>query len=51
MDMTRFNLKKLEVEVKEQYQVTIKDKFAALGNLEDDRDINTAWDRTSWSSG
>jgi hypothetical protein len=50
MDMTRFNLKKLEVEVKEQYQVTIKDKFAVLGNLEDDRDINTAWDRMSWSS-
>jgi hypothetical protein len=30
-DMDRFNLKKLnEGEVKEQYQVTIKNKFSAL---------------------
>jgi hypothetical protein len=34
MHMERFNLKKLnEGEVKEQYQVTIKNKFAALENL------------------
>jgi hypothetical protein len=32
MDMERFNLKKLNEEVKEQYQVTIKNKFAALEN-------------------
>jgi hypothetical protein len=35
MDMDRFNLKKLnEGEVKEQYQVTIKNRFSALENLE-----------------
>jgi hypothetical protein len=34
MDVERFNSKKLsEEEVKEQYQVTIKNKFAALENL------------------
>jgi hypothetical protein len=34
MDVERFNSKKLrEEEVKEQYQVTIKNKFAALKNL------------------
>jgi hypothetical protein len=44
MDMERFNLKKLnEGEVKEQYQVTIKNRFSALENLEDNGDINTAW--------
>jgi hypothetical protein len=33
MDMDRFNLKKLnEGEVKEQYQVTIKNRFSALEN-------------------
>jgi hypothetical protein len=30
--------------VKEQYQVTTRNKFAALENLEDSRDINRAWD-------
>jgi hypothetical protein len=34
MDMDRFNLKKLnEGEVREQYQVTIKNRFSALENL------------------
>jgi hypothetical protein len=34
MDMDGFNLKKLnEGEVKEQYQVTIKNRFSALENL------------------
>jgi hypothetical protein len=34
MDVERFNLKQLnEKEVKEEYQVTIKNKFAALENL------------------
>jgi hypothetical protein len=33
IDMDRFNLKKLNMEdVKEQYQVTIRNKFAALEN-------------------
>jgi hypothetical protein len=36
MDVERFNLKQLnEEEVKEQYVVTIKNKFAALKNLDD----------------
>jgi hypothetical protein len=43
--MERFNVKKLsERDVKEQYQVTIRNKFAALENLEDSGDINRAWD-------
>jgi uncharacterized protein YPO0396 len=43
--MERFNLKNLyEEEVKEQYQVTIRNKFAALENLEDSWDINGTWD-------
>jgi hypothetical protein len=34
MDMERFNLKQLnEEEVKEQYQVTVKNKFTGLENL------------------
>jgi hypothetical protein len=45
MDMERFNLKQLnEEEVKEQYQVTIKNKFAALENLDDNGDVNRAWE-------
>jgi hypothetical protein len=44
MDMERFNLKKLnEGEVKEQYQVTIKNKFSALENLGINGDNNRAW--------
>jgi hypothetical protein len=43
MDVERFNLKQLnEEEVKEQYQVTIKNKFATLENLDDNGDINRA---------
>jgi hypothetical protein len=45
MKVDRFNLKQLnEEEVKEQYQVTIKNKFAALENLDDIGDINKAWE-------
>jgi hypothetical protein len=29
---------------KEQYQVTMKKKFAALENLDDNGDINRAWE-------
>jgi hypothetical protein len=44
IDMERFNLKQLnKKELKEQYQVSIKNKFAALENLDDDWDINRAW--------
>jgi hypothetical protein len=43
MDVERFNLKQVnEEEVKEQYQVTIKNKFAVLENLDDNGDINKA---------
>jgi hypothetical protein len=39
--MERFNLKKLnEGNVKEQYQVTIRNKYAAPDN----QDINMVWD-------
>jgi uncharacterized FlaG/YvyC family protein len=45
VDTERLNVKKLnEREVKEQYQVTIRNKFAALENLEDSGDINREWD-------
>jgi hypothetical protein len=44
-DVKRFNLKQLnEEEVKEQYRVTIKNKFAALKNLDDNGNINRAWE-------
>jgi hypothetical protein len=44
MDVERFNLKQLNDEDKEQYQVTIKNKFAALENLDDNGDMNRAWE-------
>jgi hypothetical protein len=45
MDMERFNLKQLnEEKVKEQYQITVKNKFAAMGDLDDNRDIIRACD-------
>jgi hypothetical protein len=46
IDTERFNVKKLYEGggVKEQYQVTIRNKFAALENSEDSGDINDAWD-------
>jgi hypothetical protein len=45
MDVERFNPNQLnEEEVKEQYQVTIKNKIAALENLDDNGDINRAWE-------
>jgi hypothetical protein len=43
MTVERFNLKQLnEEEVKKQYQVTIKNNFATLENLDDNGDINRA---------
>jgi hypothetical protein len=43
--MERFNLKKLdEVEGKERHRVGISNRFAALENLDDDVDINRAWE-------
>jgi hypothetical protein len=45
MDMNRFNLKNVNKgEVKEQYQVKIKNRFSALENVEDTGDINMSWD-------
>ena len=41
----RFNLRKLnEPEIREQYQIEITNRFAALENLEDDEDINWTWE-------
>jgi hypothetical protein len=41
----RFNLRKLfELNVRKQYQIEITKRFAALGNLSDDNDINRAWE-------
>jgi DNA-binding transcriptional regulator GbsR (MarR family) len=46
IDTERFNVKKLnEGDVKEQYQITTRNKFAALENLESG-DIYRAWDNT-----
>jgi hypothetical protein len=43
--MERFNLKKVnKVEGKEQYHVEISNRFTALENLDNDVDINTAWE-------
>jgi uncharacterized FlaG/YvyC family protein len=45
IDTERFNVKNInEGDVKEQYQVTIRNKFAALENLEDSGNINRTWD-------
>jgi hypothetical protein len=45
VDTERFNVKKLNKEdVKEQYQVTIRNKFTALENLEESGDFNRTWD-------
>ena len=39
------NLRKLnELEVRKHYQIEITNRFAALGNLNDDEDINRTWE-------
>jgi len=41
----RFNLRKLnEPEVREQYQIEITNRFAALEDLNDDEDVNKTWE-------
>jgi hypothetical protein len=41
----RLNRGKLnELEVREQYQIKISNRFAALENLNDSEDINRAWE-------
>jgi len=50
IDGERFNLRKLnELEVRKEYQIEIKNRFAALGNLSDDEDINMAWENIKGS--
>jgi len=44
-DRQRFNLSKLnEPEVREQYQIEIRNRFAALENLSDDEDVDKTWE-------
>ena len=44
-DRQRFNLGKLnEPEVKEQYQIEITNRFAALENLNNDEDVDRTWE-------
>jgi hypothetical protein len=43
--MQRFDLRKInDAEVKEQYQVKITNRFAALENFDDNVDMNRAWE-------
>ena len=40
-----FNLRKLnEPEVREQYQIEITNRFAALENSDDEEDVNRSWE-------
>jgi hypothetical protein len=44
-DVERFNLKKLsEMEVRKQFQIELSNRFSALENLNDSKDINRAWE-------
>ena len=44
-DRQRFNLRKLnEPEVREQYQIEITNRFAALEKVNDDEDVNRTWE-------
>ena len=44
-DRKRFNLRKLnESEVREQYQIEITNRFAALETLNNDEDVNRTWE-------
>jgi hypothetical protein len=44
-DRQRFNLRKLnEAEVRKQYQIEITNSFAALENVNDDKDVNRTWE-------
>jgi len=44
-DVERFNLRKLsQLEDRMQYQIKFLNRFAALENLNDTKDINRAWD-------
>jgi len=44
-DWERFNLRKLnEMEVRKEYQTEITNRFVALENLSESKDINWAWE-------
>ena len=44
-DGESFNLRKLnDLEVRKQYQIEITNRFVALENLSDEKDINRAWE-------
>jgi len=44
-DRQRFNLRRLnESEVREQYQIEITNRFAALENVNDNEDVNSTWE-------
>jgi hypothetical protein len=43
-DGLRFSIKINEVNGKELYKVEISNRFAAFDNLDDDMDINSAWE-------
>jgi len=44
LDGERFNTRKLnELEVRKPYQIEISNRFAALENLSDGKDINRVW--------
>ena len=44
-DGGRFNLRKQnDVEIRKQYQIEITNRFAALENVSEDKDINRAWE-------
>ena len=44
-DGERFNLRKLnELGVKEKYQIEIRNRFAALENLNGDENVNRVWE-------
>ena len=44
-DGGRFNLRKLnDLKVRKQYQIEITNRFVALENVREDKDINRAWE-------
>ena len=46
----RFNLRMVsELEVRKQYQIEVSDRFAAVENLNDSKDINRAWQNIKYN--
>jgi hypothetical protein len=49
LDVDRFNLKKLsKMEVMEEYQLNISNRYAVLENRDDRRHIHKAWENMCW---